>query len=328
MVSFKDYLVEAQFDEDDFSRVLGVFERRMPSLLGAKMYRSGGPGHVIKMPGFSHIMYFFGDHAFAIRFKGNHFLGIDVWSKYTFDRGPDFFIDVHTLAAGSIVGSMRKLADLIKNPKEGNFEVPKINESIELSEMAKRVTDDSFYKMAIDAYGESVTRKLTWDQIKKVADDNDVTIPGYVRGQKVGRGVWDLEPGKGGTDKDSDAPKPVKRDGSKDILFIKVTAQDPNTKKFISAGDSSAAQELYSKIAVGLDHKPSEKELRDPETLYGHLAQLVDMASKGTLKSLLIYGGPGTGKCLPGDVNINILTKEDVYAANETQGNPNTAHLA
>lgn len=318
MFTFKDYLVEAQFSEDDLARVIGVFERRLPKLLGTKIYRYGGKGHVMEFGGFSEILYLFGERAFGVRFKGGHVLGIDVWEKYTANNGPSHFIDVKMLNAGSLIGAMAKLANLIKHPEQGKYSVQAVNEGLQLDEMAKRVNDDNFYRMAVSKYGEHGAAAMTWEQIKAVADENDVLIPAYIRGQKIGRGKWNAKPGAV-TDVDSTETKSEvvskKDDGPQDvtpvkepstavalpkkepILYIKVTAQDPDTKRFIPAAESKAAQQLYKQIAGSMaDHKPSEKEMRDPDTLYGHLSQLVTMACKGTLRSLLIYGGPGTGK--------------------------------
>lgn len=298
MLSFIDFLAEAQFSDDDFARVLSVFERRLPKLLGAKLYRYGGKNHVEKVGSASRIVYIFNDRAFGVRFKGGHVIGIDVWSS--FKGGPSHFIDVHTLAASSLIASISKLAALIKNPKEGTHEVNAVNESVQLDEMARRVDDSAFYKFMVAAYGEDGAQKVTWAQIKTVADDNDVLIPRYIRDQKIGRGLWTSKPGAGGSSEggDSAAPEAAPKAAKKEpILYIKVTAQDPDTKRFIPAGEVKQAQALYKQIASGMaDHKPSEKEMRDPDTLYGHLSQLVDMTCKGTLRSLLIYGGPGTGK--------------------------------
>jgi hypothetical protein len=282
MLSFKNFLVEAKFSEDDFARVLSAFERRLPKLLGAKLYRDGGPGHVNKVAGFDAYTYFFGDRALQVRVKAGHVHAIDVWDKFA-------------LNAGTLLGAMKEIARLIKSPEEGKIEVKAINESLQLDEMAKRVGDDSFFKMMVDEYGEAGARDVTWAQIKTVADKNDVLIPAYIRGQKTGRGKWNAEPGavSGG----DEGEKPVEKSGKKDpILYIKVTAQDPETKRFIPAGDSKQAQQLYSQLQGALKAGPTEAEVKDPETLYGHMSQLVEMACKGTLRSLLIYGGPGTGK--------------------------------
>lgn len=297
MLSFKEYLIEANFSEDDFSRVISVFSKRLPKLLGSPLHRYGGAGHVRNMHGYNDILYIFDNKAFAVRFKGGHVLGIDVWTHFTTNTAPSYFIDVHELKAGSLIGSISKLASLIKNPKEGEYQVKSLNEE-HLTEMAKRVGDESFYKLLVDKYGEKGAEAVSWAQIKIVADENDVQIPSYIRNQKIGRGLWNAKPGASSSDaqqsSNSDV-EPVQKDGH--LLYIKVTAQDPKTKKFVSAADSKEAQALYKQIASSMSqHKPTDKELRDPETLYGHLSQLVGMACKGTLRSLLIYGGPGTGK--------------------------------
>ncbi len=308
MFTFKDYLVEAQFSEDDLARIIKVFERRLPKLLGAKLYRYGGKDHVLQFSGYSQILYLFDKRAFGVRFKGSKVLGVDVWKTYSTSSAPEFFIDVRQLNTTSLISAISKLASLIKHPEAGTHEVKAVNESLQLDEMAKRVTDDSFYKMVVAEYGEHAAESVTWDQIKAVADKNDVLIPAYIRSQKIGRGRWNSKPGSV-TDVESrmttstavattSGENEVTPVGKKDpILYIKVTAQDPDTKRFIPAAESKAAQQLYKQLANSMsDHKPSEKELRDPQTLYGHLSQLVEMACKGTLRSLLIYGGPGTGK--------------------------------
>ena len=63
LLSFKDYLTEAQFSQDDFDRVLSVFTKRLPRLLGSKIYRYGGPDYVEKVGGGSRITFIFKDKA-------------------------------------------------------------------------------------------------------------------------------------------------------------------------------------------------------------------------------------------------------------------------
>lgn len=294
MTSFIDFLLEAQFTDDEFQRVMGVFSKRLPRLLGTKLYRYGGDGYVETANGQKRIVWLFDDRAFGVRFKNNRLLGIDVWTKYALNADPSHFIDIHDLTAPTLIGSIKKLADLIKSPVAGEYKVdPRLAEGLQLNEMAKRVGPKEFYELVVDAYGEAKARSLGWDDIRAVADRNDVLIPAYIRDQKIGRGLWNAEPQVG---EDGELPeKPSKKDP---ILFIKVTAQDPDTKKFLPAAEVKQAQQLYQQIQDQMmgPHKPTEKELRDPKTLYGHLAQLVEMAGKGHLRSLLVYGGPGTGK--------------------------------
>ena len=298
--TFKDYLIEAKFSEDDFSRVMATFEKRLPKLLGANIYRDGGSTGVHKLGGGEAYLYFFGDRAFQVRAKGGHVFGVDVWSKYALNKGPDFTIDVSELNSPTLLGAITILARLIKSPAEGTTEVKQVTESLQLDEMAKRVDADAFYNMVKQTIGAEAAKAATWEQIKDVADTNDVLIPAYLRAQKVGRGRWNTEPGAeaaGGAELRASAPPPEAATKKKDpILYIKVTAQDPDTKRFIPSGDSKMAQALYAQLQTALEAPPTDTEIKDPETLYGHLAQLVEMACTGKLRSLVVYGGPGTGK--------------------------------
>lgn len=309
-MKFSDFLIEAQFKDDDLTRIITAFERRLPKLLGAKLYRSGGKTGSAKVGSSTAYIYFFDDRAFQIRVKGGHVLGVDVWNKFYMNKGPSYTIDISDLNSSTILGSIKKLADLIKHPVEGKIPVNVVSESIQLDEMAKRVSDEVFYSLVVKQYGETKAHSLSWNEIKNVADANDVLIPGYIRGNKVGRGLWDADPKFSVTDVSTPAAEPPSRrtelvtvddtevvDGKKSpILYIKVTAQDPDTKRFIPSGNSKEAQALYGQLQKAVRGPATEPELKDPDTLYGHMAQLVEMACRGTLRSLLIYGGPGTGK--------------------------------
>lgn len=295
MISLKDYLNEAKFSEENFARVLSVFERKLPGLLGTKIYRDGGPDGVHKLGSGDVYIYYFDDRAFQVRAKGGHVHGIDVWTKYGINKGPDYTIDVSELDSPSLMGAMAEIGSLILAPKEGTT---RIKQAEQLEEMAKRVEPDQFYQMVKAEFGSDGAKSVSWDQIRSVADKNDVLIPAYIRGQKIGRGLWNAELGaEGAAPADVQASEPAPTTKKKDpILYIKVTAQDPDTKKFIPSGESKQAQQLYNQLQSALQAPPTEEEVKDPETLYGHLAQLVEMACKGTLRSLLVYGGPGTGK--------------------------------
>lgn len=301
MITFSEYLIEAEISEDDFERVLSVFTRRLPKLLGSKIYRYGGDDYVEDIAGGKRITFIFKDRAYGVRYKSGKVQGIDVWTKFGTQTAPDFFIDVKKLNASSLIASITKLAQIIKDPEAGDVAVKQVNEAVKLDEMASRVSDEDFYRALVDEYGETKARRLSWDQIKDVAEQNDVLIPGYIRSQKVERGIWDGKPRGGAASgsgvSDEDLGVEVKRKSDNEpILYIKVTAQDPETKRFLPAGDVKAAQRLYAQIQGAISAPPTEEELRDVDTLYGHLAQLVEFAADGKLKSLLIYGGPGTGK--------------------------------
>jgi hypothetical protein len=303
MRSFKSYLVEAQFSEENFKRLISVIERRLPKLLGGHIYRCGGDTGVQHLSnGMQGYLYFFGgDKAFQVRCKAGKVLGIDIWKKFTIDAGPSFTADLHEFDVTTIIGALTKLAKIIRSPHAGEISIKEALESEEgqaLMEMAKRVKDEDFYAMMKQAYGADGAKSVTWEQIAAVAKNNDVLIPRYIRDQKIGRGKWNSEPGSVDTvDSAGSAPDEEPKTSSSrelahvkaepvvgkkhDILYIKVTAQDPVTKRFLPTSDSADAQKMLKQIRDDMDGPPPEAELKDPETLYGHLAELVSDGVQG-----------------------------------------------
>jgi hypothetical protein len=49
-------------------------------------------------------------------------------------------------------------------------------------------------------------------------------------------------------------------------------------------------------VQAGLDSPNVQKEMEDPNTLFGIMSDLVKLVRRGNRNALLIYGGPGTGK--------------------------------
>lgn len=304
-LSFKDYLVEAKFDGANMDRVMNAFQKRLPRLLGGPIYRYGGKDGTDG----AGVLYFFKNRAFRVRVKGSNILGIDVWDKYALNKGPSYFIDIRSFSAETILASMTKLANLIKNPEAGKH---KLSES-QLDEMAKRVSDQEFFNLAKDDFSASELKRMKWSDIQQVAQSNDVLIPGYIKSQKVGKGEWDITPKAGGSSSPSRSSSSSDDDeddgGPQDFedargrlkaqmqnLMIKVNSLDPDSGAGLSAADRKKAAKMFAMVKKALDADPTEEELKDPETMYGHMAQLVEMACRGKLRSLLIYGGPGTGK--------------------------------
>jgi len=312
--SFKLFIAEKKEQDSDLGRIINTIEKRMPQLLNSRIYRFGGKDGIEQGKSGPAYLYFFGKgKAFRVRTKSGAIVGFDVWTKYTLDGAADYTLHTDGLSVAVIAKELKAIAQLIKSPKEGKVPVSESVEAVsyeltsELFE-AKGVSPEEFLKLAQKDLGDGEVQSVTFDQIVKIARDNNVAVPNkkYLDAQKVGRGRWSLIPGGGGSSEGGEETKvsgvEVKGD-SKDgkpgpTLFIKVTAQDPVSKKFLSAKDSKEAQALYKQIqgTMNPNAKPSEEEMRDVDTLYGHLYQLVTMACNNKLRSLLIYGGPGTGK--------------------------------
>lgn len=124
MITFKSFVAEAEFSEDNFARLISAVEKRMPKLLSSRLYRLGGSAGVEELPGATGYTYFFGNHqAFRVRAANGHVLGFDIWTDYHPNKGPAFTADVGALDASSILGAMTKIAVIIKDPSVGDIEV-------------------------------------------------------------------------------------------------------------------------------------------------------------------------------------------------------------
>lgn len=302
--TFKSFILEAAEEESTASRVIAAIERQLPKLLGSKLYRYGGKSGRTA----DGVLYFFGSNsALQIRMKNDAIKAFDIWEKFTLDGAADYTIHTEKVPVAIIAKQLKDIVKIIKNPTTGKVEL-QVNEeaaraiSFEDAEdlfEAKTVSPEEFLALAKKTLGDDGVKSVTFNQIKSIATDNKVGVPNkaWLDKQKIGRGLWTLIPGgaseaTGGHEVDTSTGKP------KPTLYVKVTAQDPITKRFLSAGESKEAQALYKQIqdSMSMNSKPTEEEMRDVDSLFGHLYELSELAAKGKLTSLIIYGGPGTGK--------------------------------
>ncbi len=314
-MSFKTFLTEAQFGPFTFIKALAIIERRIERLIGTEIYRYDGKDGVMQLniggKNFDSYLYFTNSgKAFRINTFRYKISSIDVWKKYTPINPPDFTMDLGEINSVALLGILDSIAKFIKNPKAETIPLyflpeSKSNEGLHRLAEAKRSTPIDFYNLCKSKYGENSLSSLDWDDINSVAADADVQVPTFIRGQKTGKGKWSVIPpgidATSGDVVDQAAVMTAEKKGSDPILYIKVTAQDPVSKKFLSSGDNKEAQALYSKIQDMMSEpsNPTDKELKDPTTLFGHLHDLSTLVANKKLNSLLVYGGAGVGKAQP-----------------------------
>lgn len=311
-MSFKRFLTEAQFGPSTFQKALAIIEKRLSRLIGSKLYRYGGSDGVMELTlggkKFESYLYFTNNSkAFRINTFRYKIASIDVWKKYTTTKNPDFTMDLADLNSVALLGILDSVAKFIKAPKAETIPLYFLPESVDnfgalsLTE-AKRSTPIDFYNLCKAGLSGKNLESLEWEDINSVAAAADVQVPTFIRGQKTGKGRWSVVPPgldtSTGEVEDQGAVTSAEKKGNDPILYIKVTAQDPSSKRFLSSADNKQAQDLYSKIqdALNSNKNPSDKELKDPDTLFGHLYDLSTLVAKRKLNSLLVYGGPGTGK--------------------------------
>ena len=298
-------LLEAKFSEDKINRVLILLERLLQKRVGQKFYRVPEPFDVnIKNhPGNGKGYLLLTPRRIGVRFnfvKGE-FVSAQVWRPFIIDKPSDQYIE---FAGINIVQIVDKLVDLIssaiRGEKKQNAEIPVYLpeshniyvQSTELLTEARRSNPTEFYGFLVAEFGDSKDlTKISFSDIAAVAAKNDVQVPGYVRKQTLGKNIYNAVP-------PADISK-VSNLKSDPILYIKVTAKDPVSGKFLTSADNKDAQDAYKKIQTALttnDAATAQKEIKHPGTLFNALANLSELVVKGFNKSLLIYGGPGTGK--------------------------------
>lgn len=318
-MSFLEYLTEAQYGASSFPRVMEILVKRAEKAFGQKLYPYGGDGKqkiVFGNKTYDSYLYLMSTGK-AIRFNTFRYQieTIEIWKKGYSEGGSDFIIDVGDLNSVQFMGIYdNMILPQLVNPKAGEYPIYFLPENFTNTQMnlieskeylteATRIKPQDFYNACMKRYN---THILSWEQINALASEMDVQVPTFVRGQKQGKGIFSvlppgINPNTNAVENKGELEKAEKK-GSDTILYLKITPQDSITKKFLPAGENAQAQELYKKIQsmadniVSPNYKPTDEERVDVNTLYGHLTQLVKAVAKGSFMSLLIYGGPGTGK--------------------------------
>lgn len=308
MLEFQSFLTEARFSKGNIRKVVKLLVRLFEKKLKTRLYQWGGEGYMIPVRrgvGFLFIYDYKGrsNRAFRLNYVEGEIASITIWRKFMADTVGDFTID---LAGLNIVQAVNKILPIIVNPKPGVYPMfEDLVEGVESSAEtmlteARRVSPAEFVAAIVPHMMAGETpEKMRWERIQALAVLADVNIPVIIRksGKVSGKGqkaVFDitlshLSPAeKAATAKESDIQ-----------YYVKVTPQDKNTKKFLSVKDDAVAQQMTKKIADLLQNPSQaiiEKEIEDPNTLFGKMSDLVEMAARKQISGLLIYGGAGTGK--------------------------------
>lgn len=289
MLGFTQYITEAKISSELLEKSVAVMRKLMEKEFSTKLYRWGGEkGYTDIKDGIGILlMYKQGGTIKAIRF--NYIQGdlrsLTFWKKFIPGQKGTFTIDFEGL---NLVKIASQVIEIISHEKPGMY--PVLEESF-ITE-AKRTTPDDFYAMVNDILtsAESMT-KVSWDRIAKAAEANDVQVPSVVRSTKVkgGGNFFDLT--KLLVQKDHD-----KVGKSEPIYYVKVTAQDPETKKFLTIKGDKKAENILRTIDGAVNNPDVEELARDPNSLFFNMKSLAKVVARGKRKSLVIVGGAGVGK--------------------------------
>ncbi len=307
----EDLLLEAKLSPAGVDKALKIMFKLMRKRFGMdKVFRFGGPDGEWQFSTTQTGYLFFirnGSKTKGVRFNmmQGEFLSASIWKNFKIGKKANYTIDFKGL---NLLQIFNLLMDYVQKDtiKPGKIAYYAINESSETPESheflteARRSTPEEFVEIVKKGLesGEKINA-MTWTRLCVIASEADIQIPSYVKSQVSGpRGqkVHDVIPAGGADNLSATAAAPL----TDPVYFIKITAQDPNTKKFLSIKDDKKALELTKKINDNLTNPPSKQDMKveakDPNTLFGHMCDLVRLVTRKVKNSLLVYGGPGLGK--------------------------------
>lgn len=307
MLNFKNYITEAKVSKRNLDKVADIFKRIVEKNLRTKLFRFGGPRGFCEINRGLGILYFYNrNKAMRLNYIGNEIVSITLWDKYVLDQPGDLTIDLDGLG---LLQAGKELISILRNPRTGTIQTigdleesgfPKSSEARQYMYEASRVSPKEFAQIAQDNLprGEELDR-VSWDTIKNIADQKDILVPSVIRhetavpGTKGKNKKFNLQQILIGDVKD-DVDKPARE--TEPVYFLKITSQDPNTKKFTSVKGDAKAEKMLKRAGKALAQPNVSEEMEHPDTLFGRMRNLVQVVVRGTRNALVIYGGPGIGK--------------------------------
>jgi len=305
MRNFNKFITEAAISKNNLDKVADIFRRIVEKSLSTKLYRFAGPKGFAEIKSGVGILYFYNQKkAMRLNYIKGAIESITMWSDYKSGKKGDFTID---LGGMGLLQAGKRLIDVLKMPKTGNIRTqPAYLEESLLTE-ASRLAPSAFFELVAKNKPSSVQMNgVSWAVLSDIAVSNGYQIPSVVRslrvaGTKGPNTKYDLNRLL------ADVPDPdVPAKNNERDYYIKITAQDTQTKKFASVRGDKIAAEMLQKIAQGMENPDVKKEMKDPETLFGIMANLVQLVCRRNRNSLIVYGGPGIGKCAAPEELINI----------------------
>lgn len=295
MKQFKQYITEAKVSAGNLNKVAEIFKRIVEKQLSTRLFRFAGPKGFCEIKGGMGILYFYDRRkAMRLNYIKGEIQSITLWKSFKLGQKGDYTIDLGGLG---LLAAGKELIRILKNPSPGKIKTyGELVEGVLLE--AKRISPIDFYELVQNNLpGNESIESLSWGIISDIALSNDVQIPTAVRFEtKV--------PGTKGRNSRfnlralvTDVRDPDKK--SRDVeptYYIKITSQDPVSKKFLSVKGDKRAEDMLKTMGNAIEKPDYKKEAEHPDSLFGRMANLVRVICRGTRNALVIYGGPGIGK--------------------------------
>ena len=282
------FLTEAKVSSKNVDKAIDVFVRLLSRKLSTSFYRFGGPTGAVTIKGGVGFLYFYNNTS-AIRFnyRSGNIDSLTIWKRFSLSKPGDYTIDLEDVG---LLQAGQKLINIVANPVPGKYEFfPEdtgLNESIEQLDEAKRISVEDFVKAFSNQYSNisQVSRK----DILDFAETNGFSIPTVIwkKGKSSTRGMYDLS-----------QLSDEKAGGYSDPSVITVKSSDSNTPAGILAPVGSEKDVVkMKKLQDQVLNPDPKKEMKDPDTLFGIMSDLVRLICRGSRNSLIILGSGGVGK--------------------------------
>jgi hypothetical protein len=298
MIRLTDFLTEAKVSSANLDKVADIFKRIVEKSLRTKLFRYAGPRGFVEIKNGMGILYLYdNERALRLNYIAGEIQSITMWTSFRLGKNGDFTIN---LAGLGLLNAGKKLIDVIRTPRVGIVKTHgELVESQFLSE-AKRIAPADFAELIKNNLPPSISwDSVPWSTLSDIAIAHDFQVPTAVRsvqvpGTKGTRARYDLERLSTGEGVKGDVTKPSS--ANEPIYYVKITAQDPHSKKFQSVKGDKRAETILRQMTNHIENPDVKKEMKDPNSLFGIMRDLVQIVARGARNALVIYGGPGTGK--------------------------------
>jgi hypothetical protein len=289
------FINEAKVSPRNFDKAVTLFASLFQKKIGAKLYRFGGKSGYTQIKDGIGILYFYNRNK-AIRFNyiNNDIKSITLWNSYKLGESGDKTISFENIG---LTQAALKLLEVIKNDLQSGTVINYLPESISsncnkkfLSEATQIKVKDAI-KLIKKHLNGTPLNAVSWIQITETLAYYDHCVPTIIRKTKYGRGAnarYDLTQ-LVDDDSTSTACEP--------IGTIKIKSGDDQSSGINPSIDGDKQTEKFKKqINNAITNPDVKKDMNNPNTLFGFMKNLVQIVARKARNSLIIYGGPGTGK--------------------------------
>ena len=330
----KKKITEAKVGNVEKSMLL--FVKLLQKYIGQKLYRYGGENGIVQIKhGIGYLFLTDTGPAYQFNYINGAIESVIVWKKFQFKPG-NYTIEFSGM---SLAQAGKKLIKAIMNPKVGEYDLDESTKQSkdELTENKKRRTGPrEFFSLINDnlQIGQDIA-SLNPDEIQILAHGLGVQVPSAVKSTRVegtkGRNAkFDLrkllamEPTSASNQGDQMGP-PLP---DKQLRYhMTITPQDMETGSFLSPKDNKEVDK-YARLFQGVvDNESRMGKEEDSVRLFEKMESLIKLVILGRQKSLIIYGGPGTGKTHSVKETLNDTGLEQNQDWFMVKGNITTAEL-